>query len=140
MNIEYTLSIIKPDATKRNLIGKIISCLEQAKLTIVAQKMLILSRNQAEDFYYEHKNKSFFNSLISYITSGPIVVLVLKGENAVLKNRDSIGATNPAEAKEGSIRKLFAINKEQNSIHGSDSQENAKKEIAIFFSSLEIIK
>ncbi len=139
MSIEYTFSIIKPDATERNLTGKINSYLETAGLKIVAQKMVHLSENQAKKFYAEHSERPFFGSLISYMTSAPVVLQVLKGENAVLKNREIMGATNPADAKIGTIRKDFAKNIEANSIHGSDSLESAKREIEFFFNKSEIL-
>jgi nucleoside-diphosphate kinase len=137
--MEKTLSIIKPDATKRNLTGAINSKFERCGLRIVAQKRIVLTENQAKLFYYAHNDRSFFQSLVDFMISGPVVVQVLEGENAVAKNREIMGATNPEEAKEGSIRKDFAENIEANSVHGSDSIENAKKEIAFFFSESEII-
>lgn len=140
MTIEYTFSIIKPDATKRNLIGKIITYLENTGLEIAAQKMLVLTAEQAEGFYAEHKARPFFAGLIKYMTSGPVVLQVLKGENAAAKNREIMGATNPADAAPGTIRKDFAIDIEANSIHGSDSLESAKREIAFFFTKEEIVK
>lgn len=133
-----TLSIIKPDATKRNITGKIISKFEENGLQIVAQKRMVLSKAQAEKFYEVHKARPFFGELVEMMTSGPVVVQVLKGENAVLKNREIMGATNPKEALEGTIRREFALSIGENSVHGSDSEENAKKEIAFFFSDLEI--
>jgi nucleoside-diphosphate kinase len=138
MTTEYTFSIIKPDATERNLIGKINSYLEEAGLKIVGQKMLKLSEAQAEEFYAEHKQRSFFGDLVAYMTSGPVVVQVLKGDNAVLKNREIMGATNPVDAAEGTIRKTFAKDIEANSIHGSDSLESAKREISFFFNQEEL--
>lgn len=140
MTQEYTLSIIKPDATARNLTGIINSYLEKAGLKIVAQKMIILTKVQAEAFYEEHKARPFFNSLIDSITSGPVILQVLKGEDAILKNREIMGATNPADAKDGTIRKDFAENIEQNSIHGSDGAESAKREINLFFAGYEILE
>ena len=139
MSIEYTFSIIKPDATERNLTGKINSYLETVGLKIVAQKMVHLSEDQAKKFYAEHSERPFFGSLISYMTSAPVVLQVLKGENAVLKNREIMGATNPEDAKIGTIRKDFAKNIEANSIHGSDSLESAKREIEFFFEKSEIL-
>lgn len=139
MSIEYTFSIIKPDATERNLIGKINSYLENAGLKIVAQKMVKLSEEQAKEFYAEHKERPFFGGLIEYMTSAPVVLQVLKSENAVLKNREIMGATNPADAAEGTIRKDFAKDIEANSIHGSDSLESAEREINFFFSKEEIV-
>lgn len=135
---EHTFSIIKPDATKRNLIGKINSYLEAAGLKIVAQKMVVLTKSQAEAFYAEHSSRPFFGSLISYMTSGPVVLQVLKGKDAVSVNRNVMGATNPADAAPGTIRKDFAENIEANSVHGSDSSESAAREIAFFFSKSEI--
>ena len=140
MTTEYTFSIIKPDATKRNLIGKINSYRENAGLKIVAQKMVRVHESQAKEFYAEHKERPFFASLITYITSGPVVLQVLKGEGAVMKNREIMGATNPSEAKAGTIRKDFAVDIEANSIHGSDSLDSAKKEINFFFSKEEIVE
>ena len=136
--MEYTFSIIKPDATRRNLTGKINSYLENAGLKIVAQKMVRLTKDQAQEFYAEHKERSFFNGLISYMTSEPVILQVLKGENAVKNNREIMGATNPSEAAQGTIRKDFAENIEANSIHGSDSLESAKREINFFFNENEI--
>ena len=138
MTIQHTLSIIKPDATKRNITGQINSYLEKVGLEIVAQKMIKLTKEQAEGFYQEHKERPFFNSLVSYMTSGRVVVQVLKGEDAILKNREVMGPTNPADAMKGTIRKDFAINIEENSIHGSDSPESAQREIDFFFKSEEI--
>lgn len=140
MTQEYTFSMIKPDATKRNLIGKINSYLEHEGLKIVAQKMTILSKKQAENFYAEHKTRAFFNSLVEQITSGPVVLQVLKGDNAIALNRKVMGATNPDDAELGTIRKDFAENIEANSIHGSDSPESAKREVAFFFTEEEIIE
>ena len=139
MNCEYTLSIIKPDATERNLTGKINAKFEEAGLKIVAQKMLFLSKKTAENFYAIHKDRPFFNDLVSFMISGPVVVQVLKGENAVAKNREIMGATNPANANTGTIRKEFSLSIEANSVHGSDSLENAKNEITFFFASCEIV-
>ncbi|MFK8040113.1 MAG: nucleoside-diphosphate kinase [Rickettsiaceae bacterium] len=135
---EYTFSMIKPDITQRNLIGAVNRILEDSDLKIVAQRMVILSRDQAKKFYAEHQERSFFNQLIDMITSGPVVLQVLKGENAILKNREIMGATNPSEAKDSTIRMLFGQNIENNSIHGSDSIESAKREIAFFFAKSEI--
>ena len=139
MSIEQTLSIIKPDATKRNLIGKIISKLEDSGLKIIAQKRILLSKNQAEDFYKVHQERPFYNDLVKFMISGPVVVQVLEGENAVSKNREIMGATNPDEADDGTIRKEFALSVEANSVHGSDSLENAKIEISFFFSQIELV-
>ncbi len=139
MAVERTLSIIKPDATRRNLTGKINACLENAGLAIVAQKRILLTRERAEGFYAVHKERPFFNDLCDFMSSGPVVVQVLEGEDAIAKNRQVMGATNPEEADEGTIRKLFAENIEANSVHGSDSQENAATEIAYFFDDSEIV-
>jgi nucleoside-diphosphate kinase len=139
MAIERTLSIIKPDATRRNLTGAIIDRLERAGLCIVAQKRLRLSRAQAETFYAIHRERPFFNDLCAFMTSGPVVVQVLEGENAVTKNREVMGATDPAKAANGTIRKDFAESIEANSVHGSDSVENAAVEIAFFFAMIEIV-
>jgi nucleoside-diphosphate kinase len=139
MAIERTLSIIKPDATRRNLTGKINARFEEAGLRIVAQKRMRLSRAQAEGFYAVHKERPFFNNLCEFMTSGPVVVQVLEGENAIAKNREIMGATNPANAAPGTIRKDFAESIEANSVHGSDSADTAKTEIAYFFSTIEIV-
>jgi nucleoside-diphosphate kinase len=139
MPIERTLSIIKPDATRRNLTGKVNARLEEAGLRIVAQKRIWLTRKQAEQFYAVHKDRPFFNSLCEFMTSGPVVPQVLEGENAVTKNREVMGATNPANAAPGTIRKDFAESIEANSVHGSDSADNARIEIAFFFSGLELV-
>jgi nucleoside-diphosphate kinase len=139
MAIESTLSIIKPDAVERNLIGKINTKFESAGLKIVASKMLQLSEKNAQDFYAVHNQRPFFKDLVKFMTSGPVLIQVLKGENAVTKNRDIMGATNPANAEAGTIRKEFALSIEANSVHGSDSLENAKNEIAFFFAQTEII-
>jgi nucleoside-diphosphate kinase len=138
MAIERTLSIIKPDATRRNLTGTINSRFEQRGLRIVAQKRLRLSVAQAEDFYAVHVERPFYRSLVAFMTSGPVVVQVLEGEDAVALNREIMGATNPADAAPGSIRKDFAQSIEANSVHGSDSPANAAQEIAFFFASIEI--
>jgi nucleoside-diphosphate kinase len=137
MALERTLSIIKPDATRRNLTGAVNAKLEAAGLRIVAQKRLRLTREQAEGFYAVHRERPFFASLCAFMTSGPVVVQVLEGDNAVAKNREVMGATNPANAAPGTIRKEFAESIEANSVHGSDSAENAAIEIAYFFSRLE---
>ena len=139
MALERTLSIIKPDATRRNLTGKINARFEKAGFRIIAQKRLRLSREQAEAFYAVHKARPFFNDLCTFMTSGPVVVQVLEGENAVLRNREVMGATNPANADEGTIRKTFAESIEANSVHGSDSPENAQIEIDYFFKPEEIV-
>jgi nucleoside-diphosphate kinase len=138
MAVERTLSIIKPDATRRNLTGKINARFEERGLRIVAQKRLLLSREQAERFYAVHRARPFFRDLVSFMTSGPVVVQVLEGENAVALNREIMGATNPANAALGTIRKDFAESIEANSVHGSDSPENARTEVAFFFSESEI--
>jgi nucleoside-diphosphate kinase len=139
MAVERTLSIIKPDATRRNLTGQINARFESAGLRIVAQKRLHLTRAQAEGFYAVHAERPFFGELCTFMTSGPVVVQVLEGENAVQANRDIMGATNPANADEGTIRKDFGESIEANSAHGSDSLENAAIEIAYFFSQTEIV-
>jgi nucleoside-diphosphate kinase len=136
---ERTFSIIKPDATRRNLTGKINAKFEEAGLRIVAQKRVWLSADQAGKFYAVHKERPFYNDLVKFMTSGPVVVQVLEGEDAVAKNRKVMGATNPANADAGTIRKEFAESIEANSVHGSDSPENAKIEIAFFFSEVEIV-
>jgi nucleoside-diphosphate kinase len=133
------LSIIKPDATARNLTGKINTLFENADLRIVAQKRIRLTREQAEGFYAVHKERSFFGELCDYMCSGPVVVQVLQGENAVVRNREIMGATNPANADEGTIRKTFGEDVQANSVHGSDSPENAATEIGYFFSAVEIV-
>ena len=139
MAIENTLSIIKPDATDRKLTGAINSKLEKAGLKIIAQNKLKLSREMAQKFYEVHKDRPFYNDLVDFMISGPVVVQVLSGENAVMLNREVMGATNPSEAKDGTIRKEFALSIEANSVHGSDSLENAKNEISFFFSGIEIV-
>lgn len=139
MAIERTLSIIKPDATRRNLTGKIIARFEEKGLRVVAQKRVWLTRKQAEGFYAVHSERAFFGDLCEFMTSGPVVVQVLEGEDAVKANRDIMGATNPANAAEGTIRKDFAESIEANSVHGSDSTENAAIEIAYFFAQTEIV-
>ena len=138
MAIENTLSIIKPDATKRNLTGLINSKFEKAGLKIIAQKRLQLSKPMAEKFYEIHKDRPFFNDLVNFMISGPVVVQVLSGKNAVKINRNLMGATNPIEAEDGTIRKEFAESIEANSVHGSDSIENAKIEINFFFAGIEL--
>lgn len=138
MPVERTLSIIKPDATERNLTGKIIAKLEDAGLRIIAQKRVRWSEAQAKKFYEVHKERPFYGELVAFMTSGPIVIQVLEGENAVAKNRDVMGATNPENAAPGTIRKEFAENIERNSVHGSDSADNAAGEIALCFSDGEI--
>ena len=139
MTIERTLSIIKPDATRRNLTGEINARLEKAGLRIVAQKRLWLSPKQAEKFYEVHKARPFFKDLVKFMISGPVVVQVLEGENAVARNREVMGATDPAKAAAGTIRRDFAESIEANSVHGSDSAENAATEIAFFFAGSEIV-
>ncbi|MQX36922.1 nucleoside-diphosphate kinase [Roseospira navarrensis] len=139
MAIERTLSIIKPDATRRNLTGAINARFEERGLRIVAQRRLRMTKAVAEGFYAVHKERSFFNSLVEFMCSGPVVVQVLEGENAVALNREIMGATNPANADAGTIRKDFAESIEANSVHGSDSPENAAKEIAYFFAEVEIV-
>lgn len=139
MSTERTFSIIKPDATKRNLTGAINAKLEQAGLRIVAQKRIHMTKEQAEGFYAVHKERPFFGELTEFMCSEPVVVQVLEGENAVAKNREVMGATNPVEADEGTIRKEFALSIGENSVHGSDSLENAAIEIDYFFTSDEIV-
>jgi len=139
MAVERTLSIIKPDATRRNLTGKINARFEEKGLKIVAQKRLQLTQAQAEAFYAVHKARPFFGELVSFMISGPVVAQVLEGENAVAANRDIMGATDPKKAADGTIRKDFAESIEANSVHGSDSAENAAIEIAFFFSGIEIV-
>ncbi|WP_025898563.1 nucleoside-diphosphate kinase [Sneathiella glossodoripedis] len=139
MALERTFSIIKPDATRRNLTGKINAVFEEAGLRIVAQKRIRMTRENAEAFYAVHKERPFFGELVDFMTSGPVVVQVLEGENAVAKNREVMGATNPADAAPGTIRKEFAESIEANSVHGSDSPENAAIEISQFFSQFEIV-
>jgi len=138
MCVERTLSIIKPDATKRNLTGLINAKFENAGLKIIAQKRLQLTRSMAEKFYEIHKDRPFFNDLVNFMISGPVVVQVLEGDNAVKLNRDVMGATNPDDAVEGTIRKEFAESIEANSVHGSDSLENAQNEISFFFAIIEL--
>ena len=130
---EQTLSLIKPDAVERNLIGKIIQIFEENNLVVEKMKKIHVDMDFAKQFYAVHSDKPFFNDLCSYISSGPLVAMVLKGENAVQKNRDLMGATNPKDAKSGTIRNLYAISIDKNSVHGSDSEENAKIEIDLFF-------
>ena len=139
MALQRTLSILKPDATERNLTGKINARFEEKGLRIVAQKRMVLSRRQAGKFYEVHKERPFFGELVEYMVSAPVVVQVLEGENAVAKNREIMGATNPANADAGTIRKDFAESIERNSVHGSDSEENAANEIRFFFSEMEIV-
>lgn len=139
MSVERTLSILKPDATRRNLTGSINATIEAAGLRIIAQKRIQLTREQAETFYGVHRERAFFNDLVDFMISGPVVVQVLEGENAVAKYRDVMGATNPANAEPGTIRKEFAESIEANSVHGSDSLENAAIEVSFFFNGLEIV-
>ena len=139
MAIENTLSIIKPDATKRNLTGLINSKFEKVGLKIIAQKRMHLSKLMAEKFYQIHRDRPFFHDLVNFMISGPVVVQVLRGENAVEINRKVMGATNPLEAEDGTIRKEFAESIEANSVHGSDSIENAKIEISFFFADIELV-
>jgi nucleoside-diphosphate kinase len=139
MAVERTLSIIKPDATRRNLTGAIVDRFEKAGLRVVASRRMRLSQAQAEAFYAVHKARPFFGSLVSFMSSGPVVVQVLEGENAIAKNREVMGATDPAKAGAGTIRKDFAKSIEANSVHGSDSPETAAQEIAFFFSGLEFV-
>ncbi|WP_448953160.1 nucleoside-diphosphate kinase [Labrys neptuniae] len=139
MAIEHTFSIIKPDATNRNLTGAINAVFEKAGLRVVAQKRVRMTRDQAETFYGVHKERPFFGELVEFMISAPVVVQVLEGENAVAKHREVMGATNPANAAEGTVRKLFALSVGENSVHGSDSLDNAKIEIGQFFSGNEIV-
>ena len=139
MALERTFSIIKPDATRRNITGKIIDRLESAGLRVVASKRIHMTKEQAEGFYAVHKERPFFNDLVAFMISGPVVVQVLEGENAVAKNREVMGATNPADAAEGTIRKDFAESIEANSVHGSDAPETAAEEIKYFFTDAEIV-
>jgi nucleoside-diphosphate kinase len=139
MTTERTFSIIKPDATRRNLTGAITQMLEDAGLRVVASRRIRMTRDQAEGFYAVHREQPFFNDLVSFMISGPVVVQVLEGDNAVAKNREVMGATNPADAADGTIRKLHAESIEANSVHGSDSPENAATEIAFFFRDDEIV-
>jgi nucleoside-diphosphate kinase len=136
---ERTFSIIKPDATRRNLTGKVNAVIEDAGLRIVAQRRIRMSRAQAETFYEVHKERPFFGELVEFMTSGPVVVQVLEGDNAVARYREVMGATNPANAAEGTIRKLYAESVGENSVHGSDSQDNARIEIALFFTDADIV-
>ena len=139
MALERTLSILKPDATRRNLTGKINTMLEAGGLRIVAQKRILLTKKQAEGFYAEHSTKGFFGGLTDFMSSAPVVVQVLEGENAIAKNREIMGATNPANAAEGTIRKTFALSIDENSAHGSDSPTSAAREISYFFTATEIV-
>jgi nucleoside-diphosphate kinase len=139
MAVERTLSIIKPDATRRNVTGAIVDRFEKAGLRVIASRRMKLSKDQAEAFYAVHKARPFFASLVSFMTSGPVVVQVLEGESAIAKNRDVMGATDPAKAAAGTIRKDFAESIEANSVHGSDAPETAAQEIRFFFSELDIV-
>lgn len=139
MALERTFSIIKPDATKRNITGKVIAKLEEGGLRVVASKRIHMSKEQAEGFYAVHKERPFFGELVEFMMSEPVVVQVLEGENAVLRNREIMGATNPEEADEGTIRKEFALSIGENTVHGSDAPETAAEEIAFFFSDDEIV-
>ena len=137
--MDQTFSIIKPDATKRNITGSINKVIEESGLRIIAQKRIKLSTDQAESFYSVHKERPFFKDLVQYMCSEPVIVQVLSGENCVEVYRSIMGATNPENAEEGTIRKLFALNVQENSVHGSDSEENAKIEISFFFQDEEIV-
>lgn len=139
MALERTFSIIKPDATQRNLTGAVNAVIEEAGLRIIAQKRILMTRAQAETFYAVHKERPFFGELVEFMTSGPVVVQVLEGDNAVTKYREIMGATNPASAAEGTIRRKFAVSVGENSVHGSDSVENAKIEITQFFAGNELV-
>ncbi len=139
MAVERTLSIIKPDATERNITGRINAFFEEGGLRIVAQKRIHLTMDQAQKFYEVHKERPFYGELCEYMVSGPVVVQVLEGENAVTRNREIMGATNPTQAEEGTIRKAHGVDVQANSVHGSDSPENAAIEVAFFFSGIEIV-
>ncbi len=139
MAVQKTFSIVKPDATRRNLTGKVVARLEEAGLRVVAQRRIRMTRAQAEGFYAVHKARPFFGSLCDFMTSGPVVIQVLEGENAIEKNREVMGATDPAKAAPGTIRAEFAESIEANSVHGSDSPENAAIEIAYFFAQVDIV-
>lgn len=139
MALEHTFSILKPDATRRNITGAVNAVIEKAGLRIVAQKRILMSRKEAETFYGVHRERPFFGELVTFMISGPVVVQVLEGENAVAKYREVMGATNPANAADGTIRKLFAESMGENTAHGSDSVENARAEIAQFFAGNEIV-
>lgn len=138
MATERTISIIKPDAVAKNVIGQIYSCFEEAGLTVVAAKMMHLSKEQAGEFYAVHKERPFYNDLVSFMTSGPVMVQVLEGDNAIAKHREVMGATNPAEAAEGTIRARFAKSIDENACHGSDGPDTAATEIAFFFKDNEL--
>ena len=139
MAIERTFSILKPDATRRNITGKVVAVLEEAGLRVVAQRRIRMSKDQAEAFYAVHRERPFFAGLVEFMTSGPVVIQVLEGDNAVAANRTAMGATDPKKAEPGTIRALFAENIEANTVHGSDSPENAAQEIAFFFPEHEIV-
>lgn len=139
MSKEYTLSIIKPDGVERNLVGKIVSLFETQGLTIAGIKKIQLSRKQAETFYGEHKERGFFGELVDFMVRSPVVVIALHGENAIQKNRDIMGATNPAQAAEGTVRKLFAKSIGENTVHGSDSAAASAREVGFFFASSELV-
>ena len=139
MTVQRTLSIIKPDATNRNLTGRINTVFEENGLRIVAQKRIRLTIEQAKAFYKEHDGKPFFDGLVQFMASAPVVVQVLEGEDAIAQNRRLMGATDPSQAEEGTIRKTYALSIEKNTVHGSDSEESAKREIAFFFSQVEIV-
>lgn len=139
MAIETTFSIIKPNAIKKNAIGAIISKFENNGLTVAAAKLVVLERAKAEEFYAEHKERPFFGELVDFMTSGPVMLMALHGDNAVMKNRDIMGATNPAEAAEGTIRKEFGDNVGENAVHGSDSPASADRELALFFEKSELV-
>jgi len=139
MALERTFSIVKPDATRRNLTGAVVAKLEEGGLRVVASKRIQMTQAQAEGFYAVHKERPFYGELVAFMTSGPVVVQVLEGENAIARNREIMGATNPDEAAEGTIRKLYAENIEANSVHGSDAPETAAEEIKFFFSDDEIV-
>ncbi len=138
MAVERTLSIVKPDAVSKNHIGAILARLEASGLQVVAARMVHLSRSQAEAFYDVHRERPFFQGLVKFMTSGPVLVQVLEGENAIAKNRETMGATNPEEAAKGTIRSDFAANIEENAVHGSDSPETAAREIAFFFAEVDL--
>ncbi|UFH50087.1 nucleoside-diphosphate kinase [Pseudomonas sp. KNUC1026] len=138
MAVQRTFSIIKPDAVAKNVVGKIVSRFEEAGLRVVASRMVQLSEREAGGFYAEHKERGFFGDLVKFMTSGPVIVQVLEGENAILKNRELMGATNPANAEPGTIRKDFAESIDENAVHGSDSEASAAREIAYFFSETEV--
>ncbi len=139
MATQQTFSIIKPNAVSKNVIGPIIQKFEENSLKVAAAKLVVLSKAKCEEFYAEHKERPFFGELVSFMTSGPVLLMVLSGENAVLKNREIMGATNPAEAAEGTIRKLFGDSVGENAVHGSDSEESANREISLFFEKNEIV-